>query len=253
MIEVVLCGAAGRMGREIINFLQDEKDIKIIAGVEATGNNWIGKKISGVKICDDVLTVIAMAQCVVEFTNHTATMENLRKIKGYKKPYVIGTTGFSDEELKEIKDLSHCFPIFLAPNMSLGINHLYDLIKFSIKALADYEIEIIETHHHSKKDAPSGTARAIANVIKNERPETKFIYGRQGDVGVRNDKEVGINAVRGGDVVGEHRVLFFGRGEFIELRHFATSRRCFANGAIEAVRFIVDKPSGLYSMGDLLR
>lgn len=253
MIKIVLCGAAGRMGKELLNAAGTQKDIKIIAGVEAEGSKFIGKTISGVKIFDDILAIIAKADCVVEFTNNQATLENLNKTKGYKKPYVIGTTGFSESELKEIKKLSRNFPIFLAPNMSIGINHLYDLVRYSAAALADYDIEIIETHHRHKKDAPSGTARALGKIIKDNRPDTKFIYGREGIIGERRENEICINAVRGGDVVGEHRVLFFGNGEFIELRHFATSRQCFASGTIKAIRFIIDKKSGLYGMAELLR
>jgi 4-hydroxy-tetrahydrodipicolinate reductase len=252
MIDIILCGAAGRMGREIINFLECVEDIKIIAGVEARGNKFVGGKISGVEITDDILGVVNNARCVVEFTNHTATVAHLKKIKKYKKPCVIGTTGFSKSELEEIKDLSQKFPIFLAPNMSVGVNHLYNLVKSSVKSLPDYEIEVIEAHHHNKVDAPSGTAREIGNIIKKIRPATKFIYGREGHIGERRPEEVAISAVRGGDIVGEHRILFFGDGEFIELRHFATSRRCFASGAIKAVRFILDKPPGQYTISNLL-
>lgn len=252
MIKIIVCGAVGRMGKEIINAVQDVDDIRVIAGVEAKENQFVGKTICDVKIFDDILTEIKNADCVVEFTNHNATMENLQKAKQYKKPYVTGTTGFSGKELKEIRNLSKSFPVFLAPNMSVGINHLYNLVKSSAKILSDYDIEIVETHHKAKKDAPSGTAEAIANIINEVKSDVKFIYGREGMIGERKRGEVCINTVRGGDVVGEHRVLFLGNGEFIELRHYATSRRCFAEGTLEAVRFIIDKPPGLYSMQDLL-
>lgn len=252
MIKIIVCGAVGRMGKEIINAAQDANDIKVIAGIEAKENQFVGKTVFDIKILDDILAAINDADCVVEFTNHNATMDNLRKVKEYKKPYVTGTTGFSEKELEEIKTLAKSFPIFLAPNMSVGINHLYNLVKSTAKTLSDYDIEIIETHHRAKKDAPSGTAKAIAKIIKGAKPDTKFIYGREGMIGKRKRGEVCINTVRGGDVVGEHRVLFLGNGEFIELRHYATSRRCFAWGTLEAVRFIIDKPPGLYTMQDLL-
>lgn len=252
MIKIILCGAGGRMGTEIINATVGLEDIKIIAGVESKTNKLVGKTISSVKIFDEILDVIKDAGCIVEFTNHQATMKNLKKVKKYKKPYVIGTTGFSESELKEIKKLSKDFPIFLASNMSIGVNHLYNLIKYSANILSNYDIEIVETHHRGKKDAPSGTAKTIAQIIKEIKPETKFIYGREGIIGERKSNEICVNAVRGGDIVGEHRVLFLDDGEFIELRHFATSRRCFAQGTIMAVRFIVNKKPGLYGMKDLL-
>ena len=137
--------------------------------------------------------------------------------------------------------------------MSRGVNHLYNLVKLTATRLADYDIEIVETHHRGKKDAPSGTAKAIARIISEIKPNTKFTYGREGTIGERKRGEVCIHAVRGGDVAGEHRVVFLGEGEFIELRHYATSRRCFAFGALAAVRFVIDKPPGLYSVDDILK
>ncbi len=125
-------------------------------------------------------------------------------------------------------------------------------MRSTVHALGDYDIEIIETHHRGKKDAPSGTAKAIADIIREQKPGTKFIHGREGMVGERKKGEVCINVVRGGDIIGEHRVLFLSNGEFIELRHFATSRQCFAYGTIKAIRFIHDKPPGLYTMQDVL-
>lgn len=251
MIKIILCGACGRMGREIIGVAEKSNDIKIIAGIETKGSKFIGEIISSVKIFDDLLAVIKDADCVVEFTNPEATMENLKKAKEYKRPYVIGTTGFLESQISEIKRLADDFPILLSPNMSLGINFLYNLVKETTTALSDYEIEIIETHHRGKKDAPSGTAKAIFEVIKGVRPDVNFVSERMGNVGERKKDEVGIFAVRGGDVIGEHRVIFWGNGEFLELRHFATSRTCFAHGTLEAIRFIVKKEKGFYTMADL--
>ncbi|MCX7994971.1 MAG: 4-hydroxy-tetrahydrodipicolinate reductase [candidate division WOR-3 bacterium] len=253
MLKIVVCGAAGRMGREIINLVQKSADIKIIAGVEEKSHPLVNKKIDDIFIHDDLSSMIAEVDCVVEFTNHTATMENLRKSSDYRKPYVIGTTGFSTTEIEEIKEFSKSFPIFLSPNMSLGVNHLLRLVRDTAQILSDYEIEIIETHHRAKRDAPSGTALAIADKIKEARPGINIIYGREGIGEGRKKEEVCISAVRGGDVVGEHRILFFGNGEFLELRHYATSRQCFASGTLEAVKFIVKQKPGLYSMQDLLK
>lgn len=253
MINIIVCGAAGRMGSEIIKAAYACDDMRVIAGVEAKGTESVGCTVSGVKIYDDILMVIQNADCVVDFTHHEATMEILQKICKYKKPCVTGTTGLSDSELKEIKKLSKNLPIFFAPNMSIGINHLYNLVRSSVAALSDYDIEIIETHHRHKKDAPSGTANLITEIAKEVRPDLESVYGRRGMIGERKRGEICTHSVRGGDVVGEHRVLFLGNGEFLELRHYATSRGCFAAGALAAVRFIVDKPPGLYSMQDLLK
>ncbi len=252
MIKIIICGAAGRMGKEIINIVQSLDDIEIISGIESKGHKSVGHKISGIQVGDDVLASIDDADCVVDFTNHSATTSNLLKVKDYKKPYVTGTTGFTEEDREQIKSLSRVMPIFLAPNMSKGVNHLYNLVNTSVNALADYDIEVIETHHRAKKDAPSGTAKAIAQIIKKVRPDVNLIYGREGMIGAKEKSEVCINSVRGGDIAGEHRVLFLGDGEFIELRHYATSRRCFAAGAVAAVKYIINKPAGLYCMQDLL-
>jgi 4-hydroxy-tetrahydrodipicolinate reductase len=253
MINIVLCGAAGRMGLEIIKAAQASDDVDVIAGVEVKGNKSVGKTISGVKISDNILSVVQNADCVVDFTHHTATIGILKMVNRHKKPYVTGTTGFSDSELQEIENVSKNFPLFIAPNMSVGVNHLYNLVESSAAALADADIEIIETHHRQKKDAPSGTAKAIAMILKEVKPGVGFVYGREGATGERKRGEICIHSLRGGDVVGEHRVLFLGDGEFLELRHHATSRRCFAAGALAAVRFIVNKAPGLYNMQDLLK
>lgn len=252
MIKIILCGAAGRMGREIIDLARESDDIEIIAGIEARDNKYVGKTIAGIEIIADIAIAMDQADCIVDFTNHEATIKNLRKTRKHKKPYVTGTTGFSEAEITEIKNLSKEFPVFLAPNMSIGVNHLYGLVQSSMKNLADYDVEIIEMHHGMKKDAPSGTAKAIARIVEENKPGAGFIYGRKGMTGARKRGEVCISSVRGGDVVGEHRVLFLGNGEFLELRHFATSRQCFATGALRAARFIVGKTQGLYNMEDLL-
>ena len=252
MIKLIICGAAGRMGREISNMVKESRDIELVAGIEASGHDLIGTQLNGVDITDDIVKVIKKADCIVDFTNPAATIKNLEKVKVYKKPYVTGTTGFSKEELKKIDTIAKSFAVFLAPNMSIGVNHLYDMVDSCARKLRTYDIEVIETHHRAKKDAPSGTARAIVKVIEQARPDAEFIYGREGLVGARKRNEVCINSVRGGDIVGEHRVLFFGKGEFIELRHYATSRSCFAAGTLEAVKFIMDKGPGLYGMKDML-
>lgn len=253
MIKLIIYGVAGRMGMEILKMVNESDDIEVIAGIEASGHKSVGMRVGDIKITDRIEPVIEKGDCVVDFTNPQATLENLDKAKVFKKPYVTGTTGFSDKEIKTINEMSKIFPLFLAPNMSIGINHLYNLVQFSVDKLSNFDIEVVETHHRAKKDAPSGTANALAKIIKDSRPDVNFTYGREGLVGTRTRNEVCINSIRGGDIVGEHRILFLGDGEFIELRHYATSRRCFAAGTLEAVKFIVDKGPGLYSMQDMLK
>ncbi len=253
MIKIIVCGAGGRMGKEIISATLDSDDIRIAAGVELPEHPSVGKQVHGFTIVDDVAAVVGNCDCVVDFTQHAATVKILEKIEDSKKPFVTGTTGFTDDEQKTIKAVSKRLPVFWAPNMSVGVNHLYRLVDITVDSLNDYDIEVIETHHRAKKDAPSGTAKQIARVIRSKKAQSDMIYGREGHIGERNTDEVCIHAVRGGDVVGEHRVLFFGNGEFLELRHFATSRRCFAAGALAAVKFIMDKPPGLYTIEHLLK
>lgn len=252
MIRVILCGIAGRMGREISALARESEDIEIVGGIEIAGHSSIGARLEQVPVHDDLSRVLSDADCIVEFTNPRATIDHMRLNKTGKKPFVTGTTGFSEDDVRVVRELAEVFPVFLAPNMSIGVNHLYELVNSSARVLAHYDIEVIETHHRMKKDAPSGTAREIVRRITGQQPGTKIRFGREGIVGERPVDEVCVHAVRGGDVVGEHRVVFLGNGEFVELRHYATSRRCFAAGTLDAVRFIVQQTHGLFSMEHML-
>jgi len=252
MIRIILCGCAGRMGREIIAAAEGRDDLKIVCGIEAPGNRSIGASISGIPVSDDLAAALDQGDVMVDFTGRASAIANLDKWIGTGRPCVIGSTGFTVEETAAIQKTSAKIPVFLAPNMSLAVNHLYDLVRETALKLADSEIEIVETHHRGKKDAPSGTAREICRIIQEVRPGTRVIYGREGDVGERKREIICVNSVRGGDVIGEHRVLFFGAGEFIELRHFATSRQCLAQGCLYAVRFMIGKTPGFYGMKELL-
>jgi 4-hydroxy-tetrahydrodipicolinate reductase len=252
MIHLVICGAAGRMGQEIIKAIAVSDDLDTRAGVEVSGHVMVGKKMGNVQISDRLESVVSDCDCVVDFTDHQAVLMNMDISSKNHKPFVTGVTGLTKEEKEIMVQHSQQIPIFYAPNMSLGVNQLYDLVERTASALRDFDIEIIETHHKAKKDAPSGTAKAIAEIIAKVKKDAKFIYGREGIVGERSDDEVCINSVRGGDIAGEHRVLYLGKGEFIELRHYATSRQCFVAGILSAVRFIIGKIPGLYTMTDLL-
>ncbi len=252
MIRLILCGAAGRMGREIIAAAEPLSDLKIVGGIEESRHPAVGKEIAGIAIGSDLESALAEADCVIDFTNHEAAFDHLKTMVRHPLPVVIGTTGFTRIELAEIKYQADKIPIFMSPNMSRGVNNLYRLVRDTARLLPGFEIEIVETHHRGKKDAPSGTARELARIIKEIRPEMKVIFGREGMIGERPADVLCVNSVRGGDVCGEHRVLFFGDGEFLELRHFATSRQGLAQGTLNAVRFMIGKPAGLYGMNDLM-
>lgn len=252
MISIVVCGAAGRMGQAVIDLAREQDDIEVIAGVEQGKHALVGKRIHDIEIVGDIMSVIDRADCIVDFTHHEATLRILGTIDACTVAFVSGTTGFSEEEHGALRAYAEKRPLLWAPNLSLGINQLYRLAEQSAVALPEYDIEIVETHHRQKKDAPSGTAQRIADIVgKLRKPGITFTHGRKGHVGQRDPNTVGIHAVRGGDVVGEHRVLFLGNGEFVEVRHCATSRRCFAAGALRAARWLQGKPAGLYSMKDL--
>ncbi len=252
-LSIALCGFLGRMGNSIIEVSKSYKDLSIKAGIDKE-ENIKGKTFSLDYVSSNLNDVIDYIDVVIEFTgNEEATVKNTFICKEHRKPIVIGTTGLKEEKLNIIKDCSKDIPIVFSPNMSLGVNVLFKLLEIAVKALKDkdYDIEIAEIHHRFKKDAPSGTALRLLEVIKKELPDTKDIFGREG-ISPREDDEVGVFAIRGGDIVGEHTVYMFGMGERLELTHRATDRKIFAKGSLEAARWVYGKPSGFYSMFDVL-
>jgi 4-hydroxy-tetrahydrodipicolinate reductase len=257
MIKVVVCGAAGRMGQRIINMIHEEPDIKLVGAVEGANHPLVGTQVApDVKITDNLEHVAALADVVVDFTSPKATLGFLAVLAKMKKPLIIGTTGFSDDEIKNIKFITQNFPCLLASNMSIGVNLLFRLVRDVAQTLGDsYDVEIVEAHHNRKKDAPSGTALTLVNEIAralNRNIKEDLVYGRKGNVGERLPKEIGIHAVRGGDIVGDHTVIFAGRGERIELTHRASSRDTFARGVVRAIRFMANVKAGFYDMQDVL-
>ncbi|MFA5029111.1 MAG: 4-hydroxy-tetrahydrodipicolinate reductase, partial [Candidatus Methylomirabilota bacterium] len=184
------------------------------------------------------------------------TLDFLAVLARLKKPFIIGTTGFTDDEIKNIKFITQNFPCLLASNMSIGVNLLFRLVRDVAQKLGDsYDVEIIEAHHNRKKDAPSGTALTLAKEIAaalNRNIKEDLVYGRKGNVGERLPKEIGIHAIRGGDIVGDHTVIFAGRGERLELTHRASSRDTLARGVVHAIRFMAKAKTGFYDMQDVL-
>ena len=249
MIRIVICGALGRMGRTVAAEIAGEKDLELAGAVEAPG---VGGSILGVAVTGSLGDVIGGCDVVVDFTNPEAALEYIGICAGAGVPIVVGTTGLSDVHLRAARDAASRAPILVTPNMSVGVNLMFETVGRLARALEDFDAEIVEIHHNRKKDAPSGTAARLAEEIELARPGLRRLHGRQGIVGARRPDELGIHSLRGGDVVGEHTVIFAGEGERLEITHRAHSRRTFARGAIRALRFIVGKPAGLYTMADVL-
>lgn len=264
MIKVVVAGAAGRMGGRIIALAQEAEDIELVGAFEAKGHQALGRDVGevagvgtiGISIVDGIGNLLGKADVLIDFSHHLASIEHLKKTVEYEKACVIGSTGFSDEEMALIRELTTKTRCVLAPNMSVGVNLVFKVLNDVARILGDdYDVEIVEAHHRLKKDAPSGTAMKMAQILASAlgRDLSKVgVYGRQGLIGERSDEEIGIQTLRGGDIVGEHTVLFIGKGERIEVIHRAHSRDNFAQGALRATRWIVKQQSGLYDMQDVL-
>jgi 4-hydroxy-tetrahydrodipicolinate reductase len=256
MVKVIVCGACGRMGGKIIDILSQDNEVELVGAIEAKGHKALGTQVTPkVKVSENLEKVIDKAEVIIDFTNPKVSLENLEVASRFKKAMVIGTTGHTEEQKKLVLEKAKTIPLLMAPNMSLGVNLLFKLAEDVVKVLKGYDIEIIEAHHNRKKDAPSGTAQKlaenIAQVLKLNLKEVG-IYGRKGMVGPRKTQEIGIHAVRAGDIVGEHTVIFAGMGERLELTHRAHSRDCFARGAVEGAKWISRQPAGFYDMQDLL-
>jgi len=264
MVTFAVSGALGRMGSRIVFLGLQEQGLKLVGALERKGHPAVGKDIgplvgfreSGVTLTDDPERAFRDAQVIVEFSSPQVTLEHLRLAIELKKAMVIGTTGFSKDEEEELRRLAQKIPCVVAPNMSVGVNLLLKVLQDIARVLGDeYDIEIIEAHHRLKKDAPSGTAMKMAQVIADalkRNLDDVAVYTRRGVIGERTKKEIGIQTIRAGDIVGEHTVLFGGIGERIEIIHRASSRDTFAKGALRATLWVVDKPSGLYDMQNVL-
>ncbi|MEW6170359.1 MAG: 4-hydroxy-tetrahydrodipicolinate reductase [Candidatus Omnitrophota bacterium] len=238
MIKLVISGACGKMGSRILNLAQKDKDFKIIAGLEQKNHPQVGKIINNVLISSNQED-LKNADCFVDFTTPLGTLENLAVALKYKKPLVIGTTGFSPGQTKGIKKASKKIPIVFSPNMSIGVNLFFRLVReLTSKLSKDYKVNIIEAHHVHKKDAPSGTAKKIKQIIDE--------FGQQ--------KVLGVQSIREGEIVGDHKVIFESDFDKIELFHSAKTRDIFAQGALVAAKWLVKnkKKNGLYDMGDIL-
>ena len=264
MIRVAVAGAAGRMGRALIQAIDEAEGLTLGAAFEHAQSPTLGQdagELAAVGSCavivgSDPAAAIDSFDVVIDFTVPEATLALAQACAEANKPMVIGTTGFSEQQLQALHDHQDKMAIFTAPNMSVGVNLLFQLVARAAQALGDsVDVEVIEAHHKDKVDAPSGTAVRIGEVLADalDRDLSKdAVYGRQGITGARDRSTIGFSTIRGGDIVGEHTVMFAGDGERLEITHRAQSRSNFAQGAVRAVSFIKDKPPGLYSMEDLL-
>ena len=264
MVTIIVAGCAGRMGQRITHLALKNKNITVGGVCEykdhPSVNTDIGSMIGAGKtnlvIMPDLSHVMEKGDIIIEFTNPRVTVDHVNMALKHKKKMVIGTTGLSTKEQDIIKEAAQQIAIVFAPNMSVGVNLLFKLSHMVASTLGnDYDVEIVEAHHKFKKDAPSGTAHEIARQIAAARDiklSEGAVYGRAGFCGERQEGTIGIHAVRGGDVVGEHTVSFMTEGERIELTHRASSRDAFAKGALVAAQFISRKKKGLFTMQDVL-
>ncbi|MDY6891342.1 MAG: 4-hydroxy-tetrahydrodipicolinate reductase [Pseudomonadota bacterium] len=266
MTRVAVTGAAGRMGKTIIEAVQQADHLSLTAAIVQPGSSLIGADVGelagvgklGVELVGHLDEVASDFDLLIDFTTPEATLQNLAFCAANGKKMVIGTTGLNEAQRSELKRAAENTALVFAPNMSVGVNLCFKLLEIAATALGDdggYDIEVIEAHHRHKVDAPSGTALRMGEVVASALGrdlKACAIYGRQGQIGARPAKQIGFETIRAGDVVGDHTVLFATEGERIEITHKASSRMTFARGAVRAAAWLGDKSTGLYDMQDVL-
>lgn len=263
-LSVAILGASGRMGRALIDATLRTDHLSLSAAVERAGNPsigvdagvMVGLAASGVPVSESLDTAIRKSSVVVDFTAPGATLAAIEACRAAGVPIVIGTTGFTPEQKLLIAEAARQVPLCIAANYAIGVNVALKLVELAARTLGpDYDVEIVEAHHRHKVDAPSGTALAFGEAAAaglDRDLRSNAVFGREGQTGARMRETIGFATVRGGDVVGDHTVLFLGDGERVEISHRATNRANFANGALRAAAWLVGKPAGLYSMRDVL-
>ena len=242
-MRIIVNGSGGRMGQEVCRMADQREDLEIAARIDRLGGDGV---------FTDITEYEGDADVIIDFSHHTASVALMDYATKRNIPIIIATTGHSDEELDAINEGAKKVAVFMSANMSLGVALLVELAKKTARVFPDADIEIIEKHHNRKLDAPSGTALMIARGIEQVRRGVKFVYGRAGQQ-KRETGEIGIHAVRGGNIVGEHEVIVCTDTQIITLKHEAQSRSLFAEGAIAAAEFLISKPAGLYSMQDIAK
>jgi len=263
MIRLAIAGAGGRMGRALLEAVTGADDLQLVGAIEQAGHPALGRDAGelvgstcGVTVTDQVETAVAGADALIDFTRPEGTLTNLSVCRARRVKMVIGTTGFSPEQRTMFAAAAHEIGIVMAPNMSVGTNLVFKLIATAAQVLNEgYDVEIIEAHHRHKVDAPSGTALRMGEIVAAAlgRDLAKCaVYGREGVTGERDASTIGFSAIRGGDIVGDHTVLFAGTGERVEVTVKAASRATYAQGAVRAARWLQNRPAGLYDMQAVL-
>ncbi len=258
---IAINGAAGRMGQRLVHLCHQDAELQLGAALEAPGSPHVGRDIG--EICGlgpigvavgDALAVDARIEVVVDFSVPQGTMNVLPVCVKRRIPLVVATTGLTPEQKSQIEEAAHDTALLMAPNMSLSVNVLFQLVKQAAELLAgkDFDVEIVERHHRFKKDAPSGTALHFARLVQEAMGQNELRHGREGLVGERPRGEIGMHALRVGDNVGEHTIIFSTLGETLELTHRGHTRDSYARGALLAAKFLAGKPAGRYSMDDVL-
>ncbi|RZI62092.1 MAG: 4-hydroxy-tetrahydrodipicolinate reductase [Rubrivivax sp.] len=262
-LRIAITGASGRMGRMLVEAVLAADDLELAAALDRDGSPAIGQdagaflgQTTGVAIASDVQAGLSKADVLIDFTRPEGTMAHLALCAELGVRTVIGTTGFSPDEKAKIGEFAQRAAVMMAPNMSVGVNVVLKLLQQASKALAQgYDIEIVEAHHRHKVDAPSGTALKMGEVVAEALGrdlKTCAVYGREGVTGERDPSTIGFATVRGGDVIGDHTVMYLGIGERIEISHKASSRATFAQGSLRAARFLGERKTGLFDMNDVL-
>lgn len=263
-VRIAIHGAAGRMGRQLLGSVAERDGTELSAAFDVAGSSCIGVDTSvlsggnntGVQVGDSVSSALADFDTIIDFSAPAASLALLATLADTDKRVVIGTTGFNSEELSALKSYATSIPIVFAANYSIGVTVALSLLQQAAAALGDdYDVEVIEAHHHHKVDAPSGTALAMGHAVANalERDlDSCAVYAREGITGARDPKSIGFATVRAGDIVGEHTVLFAGNGERVEITHKAHERQTFARGAVRAAQWLSTQPAGLYDMTHVL-
>jgi 4-hydroxy-tetrahydrodipicolinate reductase len=248
-MKIAIAGAGGRMGRTLIEAVLADRELTLVAALDVAGSPAIGQQAGNIKIGSDV-GAIAAADVLLDFTRPEGALVHLR----HAKAMVIGTTGFTQEDKGKISEAAKHIPIVMAANFAVGVNATYKLAETAAKILGDaYDVEIVEAHHRHKVDAPSGTALQLGQVVaKALNRQLQPVHGRKGEVRERTAKEIGFHSIRGGDIVGEHTVIFAGTGERVEVTVRSQSRLTYAHGALRAAKWLQGRPPGLYEMADVL-
>ena len=263
LLRIAVAGASGRMGRMLVEAVLAAADCKLTGALDIVGSAALGQdagafagQATGVAISSDLTTALADAQVLIDFTRPEGTLAHLAACRELGVKAVIGTTGFSAAQQAEIAGHADQIALVMAPNMSVGVNVVLKLLDQAARALAQgYDIEVIEAHHRHKVDAPSGTALQMGEVLAQALGRDLkdcAVYAREGVTGERDPSSIGFATIRGGDIVGDHTVLFAGTGERIEISHKSSSRAGYAQGSLRAARFLAERPSGLFSMNDVL-